>query len=89
LTSTLLLSTFHSVKAVQVVLDDALLAEANEHSRRLDLNRSALVRRALEEFFARQRRLALEEQHRRGYAAKPVKPGEFDVWDEVQAWPET
>ena len=36
-----------------------------------------------------QDRLAEQEaRHRRGYAAKPVRRGEFDAWESEQAWPE-
>ena len=28
----------------------------------------------------------LEEQHRRGYGARPVKRGEFSVWEKEQEW---
>jgi hypothetical protein len=28
----------------------------------------------------------LEHKHRKGYTEKPVKPGEFDVWENEQVW---
>jgi hypothetical protein len=36
-------------------------------------------------------RLAAQEKeraHRRGYAAKPARRGEFDDWAEEQVWPD-
>jgi len=35
-----------------------------------------------------ERMRALERKHEEGYRAKPVKKGEFDVFDAIQAWPE-
>jgi hypothetical protein len=29
---------------------------------------------------------ALERKHRAGYERKPVKRGEFDAWENEQAW---
>jgi hypothetical protein len=28
----------------------------------------------------------MEERHKRGYARKPVKPGEFSAWEDEQVW---
>jgi hypothetical protein len=30
----------------------------------------------------------LERKHREGYLLKPVEPGEFNDWEDEQAWPE-
>ena len=79
----------HSVKTIQVVIDEPTLRATDRAARRTRQNRSALVRNALVWYLRHQRELELEAQHRRGYENQPVQPGEFDVWDEVLAWPET
>jgi metal-responsive CopG/Arc/MetJ family transcriptional regulator len=76
------------MKTIQVVLDEALLKEADHEARRANMNRSALIREALAYYLERSRQVELEARHRRGYERKPVLPGEFDAWDAVQAWPE-
>ena len=76
------------MKTIQVVLDERTLAAADRAASRGRMNRSALIREALGQYLARLRESGLEERHRRGYAHAPVQPGEFDVWDRVQGWPE-
>lgn len=76
------------MKAIQIVLDEKDLRAADREARRAGINRSALFRKALAYYLRQRELMALEERHRRGYEAKPVEPGEFDVWDKVWAWPE-
>ncbi|MBI4701428.1 MAG: ribbon-helix-helix protein, CopG family [Deltaproteobacteria bacterium] len=77
------------MKTVQVVLGEALLRAADREARRSRVNRSALIRQALGYYLRQRERLVLEARHRRGYERQPVPPGEFDLWDEVLAWPES
>ena len=81
-------STFHSVKTIQVVMDDTTLRAADREARRAGVNRSALVRRAVAFYVKKRQEAELEERHRAGYQRAPEAPGEFDVWGAVQAWPE-
>ena len=83
-----LLTRLHSVKTVQIVLQESDLRTADRAARRAGINRSALFRKALAYYVRRQRLIALEERHRRGYELQPVAPSEFDMWDRVAAWPE-
>lgn len=76
------------MKAVQMLLDDDLVEEVDAATRRLGTSRSAFTREALREALRRERVRAMEEQHRAGYLAHPVVPGEFDGWDEEQEWGE-
>lgn len=71
-----------------MTLEPELVARVDRAARRLKTTRSAFTRQALREALTR---LAIEERearHRRGYTAKPVKPGEFDSWEKHQVWPE-
>lgn len=81
-------TTLHSMKTIQVVLDEKTLKVADRAAKRAKLNRSALIRNAITFYAARQREIALERQHRAGYEATPVAPGEFIGWGAAQAWPE-
>jgi metal-responsive CopG/Arc/MetJ family transcriptional regulator len=73
---------------IQVVLDAKLLKAADLAARRRKVNRSALIRHALEQHLKRLRELELEEQDRRGYLAQPQREEEFRVWEGAAAWPE-
>ena len=76
------------METIQVVLDAKLLKAADLVAKRKKMNRSALIRRALEEHLKRLHELDLEAQDRRGYQAHPQRAEEFSVWEDVAAWPE-
>jgi len=76
------------MRTVQMTLEESLVAKVDRAARRLGTTRSGFARQALREALRRLELRALEEKHRRGYAAKPVRRGEFDVWESEQAWPE-
>jgi metal-responsive CopG/Arc/MetJ family transcriptional regulator len=78
----------HIVKTIQVVLDEKTLKVADRAAQREKVNRSALIRKAIALYAARQHQLELERRHRAGYEALPIRPGEFDGWGAVQTWPE-
>jgi metal-responsive CopG/Arc/MetJ family transcriptional regulator len=73
---------------VQIVLGKDLLRAADRVARRRRVNRSALVREALREHLKRLAAQEREERDRAGYTARPIEPGEFDVWDKAAAWPD-
>ena len=52
------------------------------------MNRSALIREALQEHLKRLHLVDLEERDRRGYQAKPQRIEEYRPWEEAAAWPE-
>ena len=76
------------MQTIQVVLDEKLLKAANFAAKRRKVNRSALIRDALQRHLKQIRELELEEQDRRGYLAKPQKEEEFLVWERAAVWPE-
>jgi metal-responsive CopG/Arc/MetJ family transcriptional regulator len=75
------------VETIQVVLDAKLLKATDTAAKRQKLNRSALIRKALEEHLRRLRVLELEERDRRGYQARPQQSEESLSWEEAAAWP--
>jgi metal-responsive CopG/Arc/MetJ family transcriptional regulator len=75
------------METIQVVLDAKLLKAADTAAKRRKLNRSALIRQALEEHLKRLRLLDLEERDRRGYQAKPQQADDYVPWEGAAAWP--
>jgi metal-responsive CopG/Arc/MetJ family transcriptional regulator len=76
------------LRTVQMTLDEDLVVALDRTTKRLGTSRSAFARRALRDALRRLRAEDLERKHRAGYLRKPVAPGEFDVWEAEQAWPE-
>jgi metal-responsive CopG/Arc/MetJ family transcriptional regulator len=76
------------MRTVQMTLDEKLVTKVDRAARKLGTTRSGFARQALREALRRLDLRRLEEKHRRGYAAKPVRRGEFDDWESEQAWPE-
>lgn len=76
------------MRTVQMTLDEDLVERVDRAARKLGTSRSAFARHALQDALHRLHLRQLEEKHRRGYAAKPVRKREFDVWEAEQAWPE-
>jgi metal-responsive CopG/Arc/MetJ family transcriptional regulator len=76
------------METIQVVLDTGLLRAADMAARRRKLNRSALIREALQEHLRHLRMLELEERDRRGYQRQPQRIEEYLPWEEAAAWPE-
>lgn len=76
------------MKAIQITVDDALLArlDADEEVRRE--GRSAVFRRAADEYLRRRRRRAIAEQYARAYGASPDLGVEFSGWEDEGAWPD-
>ena len=76
------------METIQVVLDSKLLEATDLAAKRRKINRSALIRQALEEHLRQLHILELEERDRRGYEGQPQKKAEIKAWEEAVAWPE-
>ncbi len=74
------------MRIVQMTLDEELLASVDEAAKKLNTTRSGFTRKALREALDRLTIRELEEKHRRGYERKPVRKGEFDIWEKEQEW---
>ena len=76
------------MKAIQITLDDALLArlDADEEVRRD--GRSAVLRRAAEEYLRRRRKRSIAEQYAAAYGGTRSFDDEFSKWADEGAWPE-
>ena len=75
-----------TMKTIQMTIDDRLLKLVDKMSRARNTSRSAFIRDALEAEIRRARIREEEARHAAGYACKPVKPGEFDIWLDEQDW---
>lgn len=73
---------------IQIVLDNELLEAADKAAKTGNVNRSALIRQALQEHLKRLHVLELEERDRRGYLAQPQREEEYMPWVEAAVWPE-
>ena len=69
-----------------MTIDESLLAEVDRAIRTLDITRSAFIREALRLALWQYKIQEMEEKHAEGYARQPVESGEFDVWEDEQAW---
>lgn len=76
------------MRTVQMTLDEELITRVDRAARRLKTTRSGFTRDALREALRRLATKEREDRHRRGYAARPVRRGEFDGWSDEQVWPE-
>ena len=74
------------MKTVQMTLDEDLVKAVDKAAKRLGTSRSSFAREALRSALKKVRMSALERKHRAGYEHKPVKRGEFDGWENEQAW---
>jgi metal-responsive CopG/Arc/MetJ family transcriptional regulator len=76
------------MKAVQIVIDEALLRATDEALLRTKQNRSEFVRDALRERLDRLEILGKEATDRAGYERVPHSVKQFDVWEKEASWPE-
>jgi len=74
------------VKAIQITLDERLLArlDADEEVKRD--GRSAVMRRAVFDYLRKKRRSAVAEAYRRAYGGR--KEAELEGWADEGVWPE-
>jgi metal-responsive CopG/Arc/MetJ family transcriptional regulator len=76
------------MKTVQMTLDEDLVDAVDKAARRIGSTRSAFARDALRAALRKARVSEMERKHKEGYRRKPVRKGEFSVWDEEQVWGE-
>ncbi|MGH9623397.1 MAG: ribbon-helix-helix protein, CopG family [Bryobacteraceae bacterium] len=76
------------METIQVVLDSKLLRAADVAAKQQKVNRSALIRLALQERLKRLHELELEDRDRRGFRAQPQRSQEYREWESAAVWPE-
>jgi metal-responsive CopG/Arc/MetJ family transcriptional regulator len=76
------------MKAIQITLDDALLARLDADVEVQRDGRSAVIRRAADEYLRRRRKRAIADQYARGYGSARGLGEELSGWEDEGAWPE-
>jgi metal-responsive CopG/Arc/MetJ family transcriptional regulator len=76
------------MKAIQITLDEALLARLDADAEVQREGRSAVLRRAADEYLRRRRRRAIADQYERAYGGHPGLGEEFRGWEGEGEWPE-
>ena len=74
------------MKAIQITMDEELLAELDRHADVRRHGRSAVLRRAAAEYLARRRRADIARQYREGYGTDADLGDDFRGWEDESAW---
>ena len=70
------------------MFDEDLMARLDASEEVKAEGRSAVLRRAAEEYLDRRRRAAIAEQYRQAYAGGAGLGDEFEGWEDQGSWPE-
>lgn len=76
------------MKAIQITIDDRLLARLDADPEVKRLGRSAVFRRAVEAYLSRMRRRTISDAYRRAYGTPRASDDEFNGWEDEGVWPE-
>jgi metal-responsive CopG/Arc/MetJ family transcriptional regulator len=76
------------MKAIQIMMDPALLAELDRTEEAAREGRSAVLRRALAEYLERRRRLLVRERYELAYGGSSGLGPDFAGWEDQGTWPE-
>ncbi len=76
------------MKAIQVMLDEDLVARLDESAEVRAEGRSAVLRRAAVEYLDRRRREAIADQYRKAYSDASGLGEEFAGWEDQGSWNE-
>jgi metal-responsive CopG/Arc/MetJ family transcriptional regulator len=76
------------MKAIQITLDEALLARLDADAEVRRDGRSAVLRRAADEYLRRRRKRAIAEQYAKAYGDGGGLGDEFGGWEHEGTWPE-
>lgn len=76
------------MKAIQITVDDRLLARLDRDPEVKRLGRSAVFRTAVEAYLQDRRTQRIDDAYRRGYAKNRGIGPEWNGWAEEGVWPE-
>jgi metal-responsive CopG/Arc/MetJ family transcriptional regulator len=76
------------MKAIQITVDDELLARLDADEEVQRDGRSAVLRRAADEYLRRRRRRSIAQQYAKAYGRAAGLTAELKGWEDEGAWPE-
>jgi metal-responsive CopG/Arc/MetJ family transcriptional regulator len=76
------------MKAIQITVDEALLARLDADPEVERSGRSAVIRRAVDAYLRRRRTHQIDEAYRKGYRKPSGLGPEWKGWTEEGVWPE-
>jgi metal-responsive CopG/Arc/MetJ family transcriptional regulator len=76
------------MKAIQVSLDEALLARLDADAEVQRDGRSAVLRRAADQYLRRRRRRSIADQYAKAYGGGKGLGDEFAGWEDEGSWPD-
>lgn len=76
------------MKAIQITVDEALLARLDRDPEVRRVGRSAVFRAAVDAYLRERRKRAIDEAYRRAYGGGNAHLEEFEGWEEEAVWPE-
>ncbi len=76
------------MKSIQITFDERLLAALDATDEVKTEGRSAIMRRAVEEYLRRRRRWEIAESYKKAYGAGSGLPDDFAGWEDQGEWPE-
>jgi metal-responsive CopG/Arc/MetJ family transcriptional regulator len=76
------------MKPIQIMFDEQLLARLDSTSEVKKKGRSAVLRRAVEEYLRRRRRYSISESYKKAYGDSSGLGEEYAGWEEQGEWPE-
>ena len=76
-----------NMKPVQVMFDERLLARLDSTEEVKQQGRSAVLRRAVEDYLRRRRRFAISERYHSAYGSDGGLGDEYSGWEGQGEWP--
>ena len=76
------------MKAIQISVDEVLLAKLDADDEVKRDGRSAVFRRAADEYLRRRRRRLIADQYAKAYGSDRGLGDEFGGWEDEGAWPD-
>ena len=76
------------MKAIQITVDEDLLARLDADPEVEASGRSAVVRRAVDAYLRQRRRRGIADAYRRAYGPTGRGPSDLDGWADEGAWPD-